>query len=223
MRNPFRSEGEAFRFLLLTIGYFALIVIGAKINVWVGLAVFLAETGFATWWFVRKVGGEDAEVQAPPPHPPGERRLLVIANETVGGPELLGEIHRRADGQPTNVLVVSPALNSPVRFWASDEDPARSEAQSRLDASLASMRRDGLVAHGEIGDSDPLMAIEDALRTFAPDELIISTHPPGRSNWLERDVVGKARERFAIPMTHVVVDLAPTRASQNGHGAVSTA
>ena len=49
--------------------------------------------------------------------------------------------------------------------------------------------------------------MEDALRTFGADEIIISTHPPGRSNWLERGVVEKARERFPVPITHVVVDL----------------
>ena len=65
----------------------------------------------------------------------------------------------------------------------------------------------GVEASGEIGDDDPLQAIEYALRTFAPDELIISTHPEGRSNWLERGVVSGARERFAMPVTHVVVDL----------------
>jgi hypothetical protein len=50
-------------------------------------------------------------------------------------------------------------------------------------------------------------AIEDALRTFQPDELIVSTHPEGRSKWLERGVVDRARERFDLPLTHVVVDL----------------
>ena len=69
------------------------------------------------------------------------------------------------------------------------------------------MRAAGIDARGEIGDGDPLQAIEDALRTFAPDELVISTHPAGRSHWLERDVVGGARERFALPVRHVVVDL----------------
>jgi GABA permease len=69
------------------------------------------------------------------------------------------------------------------------------------------MRSAGVEATGEVGDSDPLQAIEDALRTFAPDELIISTHPPDRSHWLERGVVDGARERFALPVTHVVVDL----------------
>ena len=66
---------------------------------------------------------------------------------------------------------------------------------------------DGVQATGEVGDGDPLQAIEDALRTFGADEIVISTHPEGRSNWLERNVVGAARERFDVPITHVVVDL----------------
>jgi GABA permease len=64
-----------------------------------------------------------------------------------------------------------------------------------------------LQADGEIGDDDPIQAIEDGIRTFRPDELILSTHPVGRSNWLERGVVERARERFEIPLTHVIVDL----------------
>ncbi len=68
------------------------------------------------------------------------------------------------------------------------------------------MRAAGIDARGEIGDGDPLQAIEDALRTFAPDEVVISTHPAGRSHWLERDVVAGARERFALPVRHVVVE-----------------
>ena len=105
------------------------------------------------------------------------------------------------------MLVVCPALNSPVRHWASDEDGARAAAQERLDASLAQLGRDGVQAEGEVGDGDPLQAIEDALRTFGADEIVISTHPEGRSHWLERNVVGAARDRFDVPITHVVVDL----------------
>jgi hypothetical protein len=207
VRNPFRSEAEAFRFLLLVVVYGALIVGGSKINVWLGLAVFIVESAIVAWWVLFH-GRPDRPIrQAPPPHPPGERRILVVANETVGGRALLSELKERAEGSRTNVLVVVPALNSPLKHWVSDEDEARAAAQGRLEVSLSAMHDAGIEARGEVGDGDPLQAIEDAVRTFAPDELVISTHPEGRSHWLERGVVSGARERFALPVTHVVVDL----------------
>ncbi len=104
-----------------------------------------------------------------------------------------------------------PALNSPLSHWVSDEDGARASASARLEESLATMRAAGINARGEVGDGDPIQAIEDALRTFEPDEIVISTHPEGRSHWLERDVVSAARARFGLPVTHVVVDLAAAR------------
>jgi len=131
----------------------------------------------------------------------------VIANETVGGEELLAALKHKVDGVRAQVFVVCPALNSKLRHWVSDEDQARVAAQSRLDESLGAMRAAGIEARGQIGDSDPLQAIEDGIRIFAPDELVISTHPEGRSNWLERGIVEATRERFAVPVTHVVVDL----------------
>jgi len=205
VRNPFRTEEEAFRFVWLTILYSGLIVAGSFINAWVGLGVFVVETAAVSWWILSRGRRERPVRQIPPPHPEGERRILVVANETVGGAELLDEIRRRSQGVKEHVLVVVPALNSPLKHWTSDEDDAREAAQQRLEASLAAMRKSGIEARGEVGDSDPLQAIEDAIRTFAPDELIISTHPPERSHWLERNVVGSARERFALPVTHVVV------------------
>jgi hypothetical protein len=208
MRNPFRSEEAAFRFLGLTIVYFGLIAIGSLINTWVGLAVFMLETGLLVgWWLSTRREQTAPEKQAPPPHPPGEKRLLVIANETVGGRGLLAELKRHARGGKTEVLVVTPALNSPLKHWVSDEDGARAAAADRLEASLEAMRAAGMDARGEVGDSDPVQAIADAIRTFAPDEVVISTHPEGRSNWLERGVVENARERFDLPVTHVVTDL----------------
>src|SRR5689334_9523361 len=206
MRNPFRSEADAFRFVWVTIGYFVLIVVASLIDFWVGVVVFVIATAVAIWWLFYSAEKEEPVRQAPAASPPNEHRILVVANETVGGPELRSEIQELA-GERTRVLVVCPALNSPLRHWASDEDDARAAAQERLDQSLASMRAVGLEAEGEIGDGDPLQAIEDAIRTFRPDELIISTHPPGRSHWLERGVVDRARERFELPVTHVVVDL----------------
>jgi GABA permease len=208
MKNPFRTEAAAFHFLWGVIGYFGLIAIASLINTWAGLAVFLLETGILVGWWLTTRGDSDAPVkQEAPPHPPGERRLLVIANETVGGSELLDELKRKARGRKTEVLVVTPALNSPLKHWVSDEDGAREAAAERLEASLEAIRAAGMKASGEVGDSDPVQAIEDAIRTFAPDEIVISTHPEGRSNWLERGVVETAKERFAVPVTHVVVDL----------------
>ncbi len=209
MRNPFRSEAEAYRFLLLTIGYFGAILIatlaGGK---WVGLAIFVGLTLAGLYWFFRR-GESERPVQTAPRRRGGEdeRRILVIANETVGGATLRETIRERTAGYRANVLVVSPALNSPLKHWVSDEDAARAEAQQRLGASLARLRESGVEAEGEVGDGDPLQAMEDALRTFGADEIVISTHPEGRSNWLERGVVTGARERFAVPITHVVVDL----------------
>ena len=208
-RNPFRSEAEAYRFLLLTVGYFALIVVGASIATWLGFVVFVVLTATAVVLWLRSRSNEPELRPAVPARSAAddERRILVIANETVGGAELLAILRRKAEGVNEQILVVCPALNSQVRTWASDEDGARAAAQQRLDASLARLRQDGVHAQGEVGDGDPLQAIEDALRTFGADEIVISTHPEGRSNWLERNVVGAARGRFDVPITHVVVDL----------------
>jgi hypothetical protein len=209
MINPFRSEAEAYRFLLLTVGYFAAIAIAALVlGKWAGIVVFVVLTLAGLVYVVRARRVEPPLQTVSSRHGgENERRILVIANETVGGGPLRDEIRRRAEGYDEQVLVVCPALNSPVRHWASDEDNARAEAQDRLDASLARLREAGVDAKGEVGDAEPLQAMEDSLRLFGPDEIIISTHPEGRSHWLERGIVDAARERFAVPITHVVVDL----------------
>jgi hypothetical protein len=212
MKNPLRSEADAFRFLIGAVVYFAAIAIAGVINAWAGLVVFIVlSAGVFWWWFRSRRVEAPLQTASPQRGDPDERRILVVANETVGGEALREQIERRGEGRRTQVLVVSPALNSPIRHWASDEDPAREEARKRLDTSLDRLRKTGIEARGQVGDADPLQAIEDAVRTFGPDEIIISTHPEGRSHWLERGVVTGARERFAVPITHVVVDLEAER------------
>jgi hypothetical protein len=206
MRNPFRNEADAFRLVLLSVGYFALIVIAAAINTWLGVAVFVVLTLVAIGALVR-ARREPPRQAVIRPSAPGERRILVIANETVGGAPLRDLIHSRSEDVEERVRVVCPALMSPMRYFASDEDAPRAAAQERLERSLQRLRELGISAEGEVGDADPVTAIEDALRTFGADEVIISTHPEGRSRWLERGVVRSARERFDVPITHVVVDL----------------
>lgn len=207
-RNPFRSEAEAFQWVLLTVVAFAAVALASLLGGWkVGLPVWIVVTLATIWWYLRPQPDEPVK-QESVPGAPGERRILVVANETLAGEELLEAVRRSAAGHEARVLVVAPALNTRVRHWVSDEDSARAEAGERLDKSLRRLAELGIDARGEVGDADPVQAIEDALRTFGADEIIISTHPEGRSNWLERGEVEKARQRFSAPITHVVVDLA---------------
>ena len=57
----------------------------------------------------------------------------------------------------------------------------------------------------QVGDADPLQAIADALRTFPADEVVIVTHPDDKANWLEKDAGRSAKERFGVPVKHIVV------------------
>jgi hypothetical protein len=211
VRNPFRSEADAFRFVLLAVAYFAAIgIASAAGGRWWGLGVFVVLTAIAVG-LVLRLRRESPQRAALRRQAHDDHRILVIANETVGGRALRDLLLEKSVGQPTEVLVVSPALNKRLKHWVSDEDQARAAAQKRLDASLSRLGDLAIIARGEVGDSDPLQALEDGIRTFDPDEVIISTHPEGRSHWLERGVVTGARERFDLPITHVVVDLEAER------------
>ena len=212
--NPLRSEQEAFQFLIAAMAYFGAIALASAFGgLWAGVSVFAVLTAASVAWFLNK----NRHLDAPEPvdskeTPSDEHRVLVVANETVAGKKLHEAVRRATANRPSRVLVVSPALNSPLRHFVSDEGPARKAAQERLGRSLAALDEAGIEARGEVGDANPLQAIEDALRTFGADEIIISTHPEGRSNWLEKGVVSGAKQRFTVPITHVVVDLEAEKA-----------
>jgi GABA permease len=217
MRNPVRTEAEAFEFVIAALVLFAAVAVAGILgNGWIALLAFLVLGPIVFYRYFRS----DPKVVEPAVWErhragPGERKkILVVANETVAGRALRGKVVERATAADADVLVVCPALNSPLRHWTSDEDHARGLAQERLEASLAALSDEGVEAQGEVGDADPLQAMEDALRLFGADEIVISTHPPGRSNWLEKDVIEHARERFDLPITHVVVDLELERAAR---------
>ena len=136
------------------------------------------------------------------------RRILVIANETCAARGVVEEVAYRA-GEGGTIMVVAPALaRTRLEHWlTSDLERRQEDARERLEASLRAMHDAGLRASGHLGDADPLQALDDALRVFDPDEIVIATHPPQRSGWLERQVVRRARERYTLPITHVVIDL----------------
>jgi hypothetical protein len=130
-------------------------------------------------------------------------RILVIANETVESDLLAHAIRAKEASQ---VLIVAPALNGRVRHWTSDDDAAHAAADERLRRALDRLAASGIAANGMVGDADPLQAAADALRVFPAEELVVATHPEGRSNWLARGVVERARLRFGLPVVHLVVD-----------------
>jgi hypothetical protein len=133
-----------------------------------------------------------------------DHRILVIANRTCPCPALADEVAARAGIPPGEVLVVAPALNARLRHWVSDVDGAIAAARERLDRAVANLSEHGIAARGVVGDSDPLVAIEDALVDFGATEIVLSTHPPGRSNWLEKNLPERAAERFDLPVALVL-------------------
>lgn len=209
MHNPLRSEADAFRWVVV-IGGGAVAVIALTLltRPVFGVALGAALIGFGAGVAYRSSRGSLHGSVEITKGGDGKHRVLVVANETVGGRELLEEIRGRCHGRRCEILVVTPALvGSRASHWASDVDEGIELARQRMELSLIAIDALGLKARGEVGDSDPNVAIEDALRAFPADEIVISTHPPQRSRWLERGVVEQARERIELPITHVVVDL----------------
>lgn len=209
MHNPLRSEADAFRWVVV-IGVAAASVIALTLltRPAVGAAWGALLIGFGIGVAYRTSRGSLPRNVRVTQGGDGRYRLLVVANETVGGQALREEIRNRCRGRSSEILVVTPALTaSRAAHWASDVDEAMELARQRLELSLIEIDRLGLKARGEVGDSDPNVAIEDALRAFPADEILISTHPSDRSRWLEADVVARARDEVELPVTHVVVDL----------------
>ncbi len=206
------SEEQMFRVVVIVgIAVIPVILLALLIDPLAGAILFGLEAGVAIGTFLQRSRIREPhqpEVAAVPDD--GVHRILVVANETVAGAALLGDLRSRTMKQNrSEVLVVVPPLaGSAAEHWSSDIDVGIAEAQARLDDSLGKMRDAGIAAKGRLGDHhDPNQAIEDALGEFPADEVVISTHPPARSRWLESGVVERARDELPQPVTHVVVDL----------------
>jgi hypothetical protein len=134
------------------------------------------------------------------------KKHLVIANETIAGHNLHKQIGDMV-AEGGEILVVAPALSSRLEYLFSDVDEPRVHAKERLTESLKLMAEDGIQADGAVGDSNPVRAFQDAVAVFEPDAVVVSTHPEGRSHWLENGVIEKIKSHTEIPVTHVVVDM----------------
>jgi uncharacterized membrane protein len=176
LRNPLRTEAEAFSFVLVAaVCFLALALAAALGGTWVALAVFLALVlGIGVGFYMRsEPRTREPAVWARRP-PDGRRRILVVAGEGEGDEALRSEVVRRARGKPVQILVVVPG-RAGDRWSAADE-----EARRRAEEVVAALRAEGLETEGTVGDVDPVRALRDALRRFQADEILVSADLPKR-------------------------------------------
>ncbi len=133
------------------------------------------------------------------------RTILVVANETLGGRELLDTVRERAGDDVRFILCVPQ--NRPRAGLVVYDESVFDAAQVRLDLALEVVRDMGIRAIGEVGDPDPYTAMLDAVREYQPEEIIISTYPETRSGWMRRDLIERTRDATGLPVTHVVNDI----------------
>jgi hypothetical protein len=140
-------------------------------------------------------------------HTGGVHRIVILANDVIGDESLVREILQHIDGRQAEALIVAPArVESPLDLAAGDVDDDIEEARRRLDASIAALEQHGISTSGTVGDADPNLALEDALRLFPADEVIMVVHPRERRTWLEHDVVEQARRAVKAPITVIEVN-----------------
>jgi hypothetical protein len=133
------------------------------------------------------------------------KKILALVSEAVSADAL-----RNAVGDDANnaeVLVVAPALNSKTRFLLADPDPGINRAEEVQEETVERLNEEGVDAVGQTGESDPLLALQDALATYPADEIVLFTHASGDQNWLEDGLVDQATERFSgTPVRHLVIE-----------------
>jgi hypothetical protein len=183
MRNPLRSEAEAFRFLIVVIVGAAVIIAASLANTWAGVAVAVLAFAALGWWLRQEPvpGAAEPPVPLDSETPVGIRRVLVVASpgtENVTVP----------DG--AEVLVVVPALAATIEAYTGAVDARRGEAEAT--AAALEARLPG--ARVEVGADDPALAVEDALRVFGADEVLVVG---------DSGMVDAIRERVALPVSAV--------------------
>ncbi len=212
MRSPFHSEPEAFNFLLLvTVVVLAIALAAALGPTWLTLAVIaVVVSGLA----LRRVRMQmvkrrtlELELKSAPAHagPADERRILLVANDTLNEEAFIREVETLASAHKARVFMLAPAIVSAGARLTGDIDHALEEARARLTEALDRIPSH-LGAAGRISDADPLEAIEDAVATFVPDQIIISTRGGHTSGGLDPKLASLARKRFAVPVSELTVE-----------------
>jgi hypothetical protein len=224
MRIPGKTETDAFRVaaaLGLLLG--ASVVVGVLSSPPYGVVVFAA--GCAAGLVFELSGRETGEhglwdaASAPHPHGPGpgKRHVLVVAESTLAGEELRRQLQPQP-GVDLELDVLSPVMASRLHHWSGDVDREREQARVRLEASLAWAIQQGFVAKGEVGDPDAMGAIEDELRDFGADEVVIVTHPSERTTWLANRMLSHLKNQLEVPVREIVMREERDRSSTPSKG-----
>jgi hypothetical protein len=131
-------------------------------------------------------------------------KLLVLTSEPVDADMLRSTLGEDVEG--AEVLVVSPATNqSKLAFWVSDPDEAIAEAKTAEEETVERLEEQGVDAAGDTGESEPAVALQDALATFPADRIVVFSHPEGDRDYREDKGLADAEERFGVPVTHALI------------------
>ena len=133
------------------------------------------------------------------------KKLLVVATAPVE-PGPFRDAVRSHSGEDAEIRIVAPASDlSPLQWLANDEDAAREQAARVAARAESAVEPEAARTEAEVGDTDPMQAIEDALRTFPANEVLVVTHADEEAGWLEQDSAEEAQERFGVPVTRLTV------------------
>jgi hypothetical protein len=211
-RSPIVSETDAFRLTVASAALaFISVLVGWLMTPLAGVVVFtvVALAGFCGYMSrpdrSRRLPLR-AAAQERHPHgaPAGRRHVIVVANETLAG-DALGAYIRGIDGGRVELDILAPVLTSRTHLAYTDVDAETRQARARLGRSLSWARSQGFAARGEIGDPSPTTALEDELRDFGADEVIVATSQAGPTRWQERAELEQLREELDIPVKQVAV------------------
>jgi hypothetical protein len=186
MRNPLRSESEAFRFLLVVI-VGALVIVGASfLNTWLGVAAAVLVVAGIVWWLMQDAlpGVLEPAHRVDSSTPPGGHRVLVVA--------MPGTSSVAIGAGATEIVVTVPALASKLEAATGAVDDRRADAEQTALSLTRRLSRPGVSVRGEVGADDPWLATEDALRTFGADAIVVAG---------DHEVAQQIRGRVTVPVT----------------------
>src|SRR5436189_641354 len=112
------------------------------------------------------------------------KKIIALVTEPISGQALKSAVGA-GTAEAAEVLVVAPALNSKAKFLTSDSDEAIARAEQVQEESVERLDEEGIDAAGDTGESDPLLALQDALQTYEADEIVVVVHGEGGRNWQE--------------------------------------